>query len=313
MRRGLPPRSRRSRRRSLETDRRGSGPSRTRSPSSTVAESDEEPVAEERSPSRLMEPSRAAVAEEPSPRSRSLEEPVADEPVAEEPVARERVAEAAADEAVRSRRRWRAVGDESAPVEQSRRPTTRSRRRRAARHVPRRVPSPRLHLRQRRRRRAQPAAAPAADSREPWGRVDDDGTVSVREGDGWRVVGQYPDGSPEEALAYFERKYADLASEVGLLEVRHRRGGASPPTCAAPHAPCTRSSTAPPPSATSRASWRASPRSPSRWPRHPRPKPPPRAKPSTRPSQPAPSSSRRSRRSPLATRAPCSGSRRPPR
>lgn len=66
-----------------------------------------------------------------------------------------------------------------------------------------------------------------AASTEPWGRVDDDGTVSVREAAGWRVVGQYPDGSTEEALAYFERKYADLASEVTLLEVRHRRGGAS--------------------------------------------------------------------------------------
>jgi hypothetical protein len=51
--------------------------------------------------------------------------------------------------------------------------------------------------------------------------------VSVREESGWRVVGQFPDGSPEEALAYFERKYADLVSEVTLLEVRHRRGGAS--------------------------------------------------------------------------------------
>lgn len=72
------------------------------------------------------------------------------------------------------------------------------------------------------------AAAPAAPaSDEPWGRVDDDGTVSVREADGWRVVGQYPDGSAEEALAYFQRKYNDLASEVTLLEVRHRRGGAS--------------------------------------------------------------------------------------
>ncbi len=72
-------------------------------------------------------------------------------------------------------------------------------------------------------------SAPTADagSDEPWGRVDEDGTVSVREAGGWRVVGQYPDGSPEEALAYFERKYADLASEVTLLEVRHRRGGAS--------------------------------------------------------------------------------------
>jgi len=62
---------------------------------------------------------------------------------------------------------------------------------------------------------------------QPWGRVDDDGTVSVREADQWRVVGQYPDGTAEEALAYYERKFADLASEVTLLEVRHRRGGAS--------------------------------------------------------------------------------------
>lgn len=70
-------------------------------------------------------------------------------------------------------------------------------------------------------------ARPAVADVEPWGRVDDDGTVSVREGDTWREVGQFPDGSPEEALAYFERKYADLASEVTLLEVRQRRGGAS--------------------------------------------------------------------------------------
>ena len=63
---------------------------------------------------------------------------------------------------------------------------------------------------------------------EPWGRVDDDGTVSVRESGGWRVVGQYPDGSAEEALGYFQRKFSDLAGEVTLLEVRHRRGGASP-------------------------------------------------------------------------------------
>jgi hypothetical protein len=70
-------------------------------------------------------------------------------------------------------------------------------------------------------------AEPTPDQSEPWGRVDEDGTVSVREGAEWRVVGQFPDGSTEEALAYFERKYADLAGEVGLLEVRHRRGGAS--------------------------------------------------------------------------------------
>ena len=74
---------------------------------------------------------------------------------------------------------------------------------------------------------AEPADSSAASAdTEPWGRVDDDGTVSVREADGWRVVGQYPDGTADEALAYYRRKFSDLASEVALLEVRHRRGGA---------------------------------------------------------------------------------------
>jgi len=59
-----------------------------------------------------------------------------------------------------------------------------------------------------------------------WGRVDDDGTVYVREESGERVVGQYPDGTPEEALAYFSRKFADLDGQVGLLEQR-MRGGAN--------------------------------------------------------------------------------------
>ncbi len=72
---------------------------------------------------------------------------------------------------------------------------------------------------------SEPAPADALGA--PWGRVDDDGTVSVFEDGQWRVVGQFPDGSPEEALAYFQRKFADLAGEVGLLEVRHRRGDAS--------------------------------------------------------------------------------------
>ncbi|MEV1129466.1 DUF349 domain-containing protein [Agromyces sp. NPDC049794] len=59
---------------------------------------------------------------------------------------------------------------------------------------------------------------------QPWGRVDETGTVFVRTADGEREVGQYPDATPEEALAYFERKYADLAGQVGLLEQRVRRG-----------------------------------------------------------------------------------------
>lgn len=59
---------------------------------------------------------------------------------------------------------------------------------------------------------------------QPWGRVDETGTVFVRTSDGEREVGQYPDATAEEALAYFERKYADLAGQVGLLEQRVRRG-----------------------------------------------------------------------------------------
>lgn len=73
------------------------------------------------------------------------------------------------------------------------------------------------------------SAASAADalSAASFGRVEIDGTVSVRDGDGWREVGQYPDGTPEEALAYFVRKFLDLAGEVTLLEARNRRDGAS--------------------------------------------------------------------------------------
>lgn len=74
---------------------------------------------------------------------------------------------------------------------------------------------------------AAPQQPPRSTDSEPWGRVEEDGTVSVREGDGWREVGQFPDGTPDEALSYFERKYADLASEVALLEARHQGGGAA--------------------------------------------------------------------------------------
>ncbi|WP_336659533.1 DUF349 domain-containing protein [Leucobacter sp. USHLN153] len=59
-----------------------------------------------------------------------------------------------------------------------------------------------------------------------WGRVDEDRTVYVREGDTERSVGSYPDGTPEEALAYFTRKFADLEGQVTLLEARVARGTA---------------------------------------------------------------------------------------
>ncbi|KPI00529.1 protein of unknown function DUF349 [Actinobacteria bacterium OK074] len=59
-------------------------------------------------------------------------------------------------------------------------------------------------------------------SSDPWGRVDETGTVYVRTADGEQVVGSWQAGSPEEALAYFERKYEGLVVEIGLLEKRVR-------------------------------------------------------------------------------------------
>lgn len=59
-------------------------------------------------------------------------------------------------------------------------------------------------------------------SSDPWGRVDETGTVYVRTADGEQVVGSWQAGSPDEALAYFERKYEGLVVEIGLLEKRVR-------------------------------------------------------------------------------------------
>ena len=67
----------------------------------------------------------------------------------------------------------------------------------------------------------------ASNDQAPWGRVDETGTVYVREETGERAVGQYPDGSPEEALAYFERKYVELAGQVTLLEQRTKRAASA--------------------------------------------------------------------------------------
>jgi len=61
-----------------------------------------------------------------------------------------------------------------------------------------------------------------------WGRVADDGTVFVRTADGERSVGQYPEGTPEEALAFYTERFAALAFEVDLLDKRIRSGVMSP-------------------------------------------------------------------------------------
>jgi hypothetical protein len=55
---------------------------------------------------------------------------------------------------------------------------------------------------------------------DPWGRVADDGTVYVRTAGTERVVGSWQAGSPDEALAFYRRKYEALETEVVVLEQR---------------------------------------------------------------------------------------------
>jgi hypothetical protein len=58
--------------------------------------------------------------------------------------------------------------------------------------------------------------------------VDSDGTVYVKTADGERAVGQMPDATPEEALAFYTKRYENLALEVDLLHQRVLTGVLSP-------------------------------------------------------------------------------------
>ena len=57
-----------------------------------------------------------------------------------------------------------------------------------------------------------------------FGRVAPDGTVYVLTPSGEKAVGSYPGKTPEEALAYFVRKFEAVASEVALLAARIKSG-----------------------------------------------------------------------------------------
>jgi hypothetical protein len=61
-----------------------------------------------------------------------------------------------------------------------------------------------------------------------FGRVDEDGTVYVITPEGEKAVGSYPGKSPDEALAYFVRKFEAMASEVVLLAARVTSGAMVP-------------------------------------------------------------------------------------
>jgi hypothetical protein len=61
-----------------------------------------------------------------------------------------------------------------------------------------------------------------------FGRVDPDGTVWVKTAAGERAVGSWQAGTPEEGLAHFARRFADLVTEVDLIETRLHTGAADP-------------------------------------------------------------------------------------
>jgi hypothetical protein len=67
-----------------------------------------------------------------------------------------------------------------------------------------------------------------------WGRIADDGTVYVRTTDGAeRPIGSWQAGTVEEGLAFYERRYDDLAAEIGILEARIETPTADPKAVAA--------------------------------------------------------------------------------
>lgn len=102
----------------------------------------------------------------------------------------------------------------------------------AARPTPRPVPTPKAFAaRPAPRPAASPSAAPAPVVPIPdeaaaiaaaraFGRVDDDGTVYVREAGDERAVGQFPGVSADDAMALYVRRYLDLHAKVALFEAR---------------------------------------------------------------------------------------------
>jgi hypothetical protein len=53
-----------------------------------------------------------------------------------------------------------------------------------------------------------------------FGRIDADGTVYLKTAAGERAIGSWQAGTPEEGLAHFARRFADLVTEVDLIEAR---------------------------------------------------------------------------------------------
>ena len=80
-----------------------------------------------------------------------------------------------------------------------------------ARMAPRPTPTPAAEA---------PAMTTDHSASAAFGRVDEEGKVFVKDGEGEREVGSYPGATPEEALQYFARKYDELFASATLLRQR---------------------------------------------------------------------------------------------
>ena len=58
------------------------------------------------------------------------------------------------------------------------------------------------------------------DKAKNFGRVDDNGNVFVKDGDGEREVGQFPDSSPDDALTLYARRYLELKAKLDHFATR---------------------------------------------------------------------------------------------
>ncbi len=61
-----------------------------------------------------------------------------------------------------------------------------------------------------------------------WGRIDADGSVFLRTADGERQIGSWQAGPAEEGIAFYTKRYDDLAADVSLLEARAELPTADP-------------------------------------------------------------------------------------
>lgn len=160
-----------------------------------------------------------AEAEQPEPVQSQADQPTAEEPAAE--AAAEEAPVAGAEGATESPAPAEESGTAEAPAPAETpapgpRPTP----------APRPAPSPAAFA-------ARPKAGPAANvtpvpappatslaEAARWGRVEGDGHVFLTIDGEEHPVGQYPDVSDDEALAYFARKYDDVVAQIVLLEQR---------------------------------------------------------------------------------------------